>query len=118
MAVKIFRECLNSDYYLRLFRQEISVCSRARHPNVVSLYGVTTKNGVPLRIISELLEGSLSDVIKAALRSQCLLSLRERIDLASGVTAGIAYLHGLGPDGVLHGDNSLFQRRRHFTNGS
>ena len=104
VAVKIFRDYLNSDYYLRLFRQEIAVCSRARHPNIVSLCGVTTKNGVPLRIISELLEGSLSDVIKAALRSQWPLSLRERIDLASGVAAGIAYLHGLGPDGVLHGD--------------
>ena len=104
VAVKIFYDFLDSDYYLRLFEQEIAVCSRARHPNIVSLCGVTTENGVPLRIISELLEGSLSDVIRAALRSKWFLSLREQIDLASGITAGVTYLHQLGPDGVLHGD--------------
>ena len=104
MAVKSFFKFLNSDYYLRLFQQEIAVCTQARHPNIVSLCGVTTENGVPLRIITELLEGSLSDVIKAALRSKWFLSLREKIDLALGMTAGIAYLHLLGPGGVLHGD--------------
>ncbi|XP_065829963.1 serine/threonine-protein kinase TNNI3K-like isoform X3 [Oscarella lobularis] len=104
VAVKMFFELLNTERYFRLFEQEIAVCTRARHPNVVSLCGVTTENGVPLRIITELLEGSLSDVISAALRSKWALSLREQIDLAFGMTAGIAYLHQLGPGGVLHGD--------------
>ena len=104
VAVKMFYEFLNTDYHLRLFQQEIAVCVRARHPNVVFLCGVTTENGVPFRIITELLEGSLSDVIRAALRSEWPLSLREKIDLALGTTAGITYLHQLGPDGVLHGD--------------
>ncbi|XP_065838890.1 serine/threonine-protein phosphatase 6 regulatory ankyrin repeat subunit B-like isoform X2 [Oscarella lobularis] len=104
VAVKIFFDFLDTEYYLRLFRQEIAVCSRARHPNIVSLCGVTTENGVPLRIVTELLEGSLSDVIRAARRSKWPLSLREQIDLGLGITAGITYLHGLGPDGVLHGD--------------
>ncbi|XP_065838886.1 serine/threonine-protein phosphatase 6 regulatory ankyrin repeat subunit B-like isoform X2 [Oscarella lobularis] len=105
VAVKMFYELLNTERYLRLFQQEIAVCTRARHPNIVSLCGVTTENGVPLRIITELLEGSLSDVIEAALRSKWPLSLREQIDLALGMTAGIAYLHRLGGrGGVLHGD--------------
>ena len=104
VAVKMFYACLESDYYLRLFQQEISVCTRARHPNIVSLCGVTTENNVPLRIITELLEGSLSDVIRAAHRSGLPLTLREQIDLALGITAGITYLHLLGPNGVLHGD--------------
>ena len=104
VAVKMFYACLESDYYLRLFQQEISVCTRARHPNIVSLCGVTTENNVPLRIITELLEGSLSDVIRAAHRSGLPLTLREQIDLALGTTAGITYLHLLGSKGVLHGD--------------
>ncbi|XP_065832973.1 probable serine/threonine-protein kinase DDB_G0271682 [Oscarella lobularis] len=104
VAVKKFFSCLETDYYIRLFEQEISICSRARHPNIVFMCGVTTENGTPLQIITELLEGSLSDVIKAALRSQCALSLREQIDLALGISAGVSYLHQLGPDGVLHGD--------------
>ena len=95
VAVKMFYEFLNTDYHLRLFQQEIAVCVRARHPNVVFLCGVTTENGVPFRIITELLEGSLSDVIRAALRTKWPLSLREQIDLALGTTAGIAYLHQL-----------------------
>ena len=111
VAVKIFYDFLDSDYYLRLFEQEIAVCSRARHPNIVSLCGV------PLRIISELLEGSLSDVIRAALRSKWFLSLREQIDLASGITAGVTYLHQLGPDGVLHGDIRSYKRRRDVNDG-
>ena len=104
VAVKIFFECLDTEYYLCLFQQEIAVCSRVRHPNVVSLYGVTTENGVPLRIITELLEGSLSDVIRAAHRSDCPLHLREQIDLGLGIAAGLTYLHQLGSDGILHGD--------------
>ena len=104
VAVKMFYEFLNTDYHLRLFQQEIAVCVRARHPNVVFLCGVTTENSIPFRIITELLEGSLSDVIKAALRSEWPLSLREKIDIALGTTAGITYLHQLGPDGILHGD--------------
>ncbi|XP_065838884.1 ankyrin-3-like isoform X2 [Oscarella lobularis] len=104
VAVKTFYECLDTDYYLDLFKQEIAICTRARHPNIVFLCGVTTVNDTPLRIVTELLEGSLSDVIKASVRCKQLLSLREQIDLASGMTAGIGYLHQLGPDGILHGD--------------
>ncbi|XP_065838715.1 kinesin-like protein KIF13A isoform X2 [Oscarella lobularis] len=104
VAVKTFFECLDTDYYLDLFKQEIAICSRARHPNIVFLCGVTTVNDTPLRIVTELLEGSLSDVIKASVRCKEPLSLREQIDLASGMTAGISYLHQLGPNGILHGD--------------
>ena len=80
------------------------MCSHVHHPNVVSLCGVTTEDDVPVRIITELLEGSVSDVIKASLRSPNRLSLREQVDMATGFTAGITYLHQLGPSGILHGD--------------
>ena len=104
VAVKTFFNCLDTEYYLNLFKQEIAICTRVRHFNIVFLYGVTTVNGTPLRIITELLEGSLSDVIKASICCKEPLSLREKIDLASGMTAGISYLHQLGPNGILHGD--------------
>ena len=104
MAVKSFFEFLNTDYYLDLFKQEIAICTRARHPNIVFLCGVTTVNDTPLRIVSELLEGSLSEVIRESVRCKQPLSVREQIDLALGMTAGIGHLHQLGPNGVLHGD--------------
>ncbi|XP_065844684.1 uncharacterized protein [Oscarella lobularis] len=104
VAVKSMHDLLDRGHYLELFQQEIGICSHARHPNVVSLCGVTTEDGVPARIITELLEGSVSDVIKASRRSAKRLSLREQVDMAVGFTAGIAYLHQLGPKGILHGD--------------
>ncbi|XP_065838770.1 probable serine/threonine-protein kinase DDB_G0281745 isoform X4 [Oscarella lobularis] len=104
VAVKIFYEFLNTENSLRLFQEEIAVCSRIRHPNIVSLCGATTEKNERLRIITELLEGSLSDVIIAARRSKWLLSLREQIDLAFGMTAATTYLHELRPNGVVHGN--------------
>ena len=104
VAVKIMHELLHRDHYLDLFQQEVGMCSHVHHPNVVSLCGVTTEDDVPVRIITELLEGSVSDVIKASLRSPNRLSLREQVDMATGFTAGITYLHQLGPSGILHGD--------------
>ena len=98
VAVKTFYEFLRVDVYLRRLEQEISICSKVHHPNVVSLLGVITQDKIPLRIISELLEASLSDIIVAA---DGPLLLREQVDVAMGCASGICYLHGLG---ILHGD--------------
>ncbi|XP_065845449.1 probable serine/threonine-protein kinase DDB_G0267514 isoform X2 [Oscarella lobularis] len=97
VAVKTFFDFLRVDVYRRRLEQEISICSQVHHPNVVSLLGVITQDDIPLRIVSELLEASLSDVIVAGGR----LSLREYVDVAMGCASGICYLHGLG---ILHGD--------------
>ncbi|XP_065832896.1 uncharacterized protein [Oscarella lobularis] len=104
VAVKEFYEALEGECYLKLFQQEMAVISHVRHPNIVSLCGVTTQSGTPLRIITELLEGSISDVYLAALRAKRPLCVREQVDLAVGFTSGIAYLHQLRPNAILHGD--------------
>ena len=98
VAVKTFYEFLRVDVYVRRLEQEISICSQVHHPNVVSLLGVITQDRIPLRIISELLEASLSDIIVAG---DGPLLLREQVDVAIGCSSGICYLHGLG---ILHGD--------------
>ncbi|XP_065845457.1 probable serine/threonine-protein kinase DDB_G0281745 isoform X2 [Oscarella lobularis] len=97
VAVKTFYEFLRIDEYLRRLEQEISMCSQVHHPNVLSLLGVITQDDIPLRIISELLKASLSDIIAAAGGRLCL---REQVDVAMGCSSGICYLHGLG---ILHG---------------
>ena len=104
VAVETFCEMLRTKYHVALFKQEVAVSRELRHPNVTVMYGVTLVDGRPLQIITELLEGSLIDVIIAALRCKQFLSLREQIDIALGITAGISYLHQLGPVGVLHGN--------------
>ncbi|XP_065845061.1 serine/threonine-protein kinase TNNI3K-like isoform X2 [Oscarella lobularis] len=98
VAVKTFFDFLRVDLYLRRLEQEISICRHVHHPNVVSLLGVITQDGIPLSIVSELLEASLYDVIVAA---GGRLFLREQIDIAVGCSSGIYYLHGLD---ILHGD--------------
>ncbi|XP_065831479.1 serine/threonine-protein kinase TNNI3K-like isoform X2 [Oscarella lobularis] len=99
VAVKTFFDFLRVDVYRRRLEQEVSIWRQIHHPNVVSLIGVITQDDIPLRILSELLEGSLSDVIYAA--GKDLLFLREQVDMAVGSTAGVAYLH---QQGILHGD--------------
>ena len=103
VAVKIFHDMLQGDYYRTLFYREMEICARVHHPNIVSICGVTTVDDTPLRIISDLLEGSLCDVITAAPFYGGALTLREKTDLGIGFLAGISYLHELHAP-ILHGD--------------
>ncbi|XP_062506016.1 uncharacterized protein LOC134182605 isoform X3 [Corticium candelabrum] len=104
VAVKTFHEepVRVDELNISFIRREVSVSSRVHHPNVVSICGAIIENEVPLRIVMELLEGSLKDVIKAALKSR-YLSMREQVDIAVGCLCGVMYLHQLQP-ALLHGD--------------
>ncbi|XP_062505307.1 uncharacterized protein LOC134182013 isoform X2 [Corticium candelabrum] len=104
VAVKTFHEepVRVDELNISFIRREVSVSSHVHHPNVVSICGAIIENEVPLRIVMELLEGSLKDVIKAALRSR-YLSMREQVDIAVGCLCGVMYLHQLQP-ALLHGD--------------
>ncbi|XP_062498767.1 probable serine/threonine-protein kinase DDB_G0271682 isoform X2 [Corticium candelabrum] len=104
VAVKTFHEepVRVDELNISFIRREVSVSSRVHHPNVVSICGAIIENEVPLRIVMELLEGSLKDVIKAALKSR-YLSMREQVDVAVGCLCGVMYLHHLQP-ALLHGD--------------
>ena len=98
VAVKTFYNHLRVNSYRRRLEQEVSICSQVHHPNVVSLLGVITEDKIPLSFLSELLEGSLCDVVEAA---DGELTLREQVDLSVGCSSGINYLHALH---ILHGD--------------
>ena len=62
------------------------------------MLGAITQDDVPLRIVTELLEASLYDVIVAV---DGRLSLREQVDVSVGCSSGVFYLHSLD---ILHGD--------------
>eukprot|EP00118_Oscarella_pearsei_P015956 m.148632 g.148632 ORF g.148632 m.148632 type:complete len:502 (+) comp38499_c0_seq22:2594-4099(+) len=105
VAVKSFHGLLYSNHLRRLWDQELLVCARLRHPNVVSYFGAVVVDGTPLQIVMELLEGSLSELITAATKSgQYKLRKMEMVDLAYGCTAGVAYLHDLRPHPCIHCD--------------
>ncbi|XP_062512392.1 probable serine/threonine-protein kinase DDB_G0271682 [Corticium candelabrum] len=104
VAVKTFYDFLRADELNASFiHREVSVSSRVHHPNVLSICGAIIENEVPLRIVMELLEGSLRDVIKASRRSRSYLCMREQVDIAVGCLCGVMYLHQLQPP-LLHGD--------------
>eukprot|EP00118_Oscarella_pearsei_P008832 m.47478 g.47478 ORF g.47478 m.47478 type:complete len:818 (+) comp33794_c0_seq2:104-2557(+) len=103
IAVKRFFTLIMHDHTERLCRQELSICCRIRHPNIVTVYGASMVNETPLLILMEFLEGALSEVIAAARASGRYLTHREQLDLADGAVAGIAYLHDLNP-AYVHGD--------------
>ena len=65
------------------------------------------KNDMPTQTVMELLQGSLSDLMKAARASKsfcCYLSFREQIDVAKDTTAAITYMHRLRPQPYVHCD--------------
>ena len=105
MAVKVFRELLVADQYnRRILEQEIAICSRLRHPCIAGICGVTRKDGAPISLVMELLQGSLADIIKAAERSRQCLTLREQLDMSRDCLCGLIYLHKITPNCILHGD--------------
>ena len=105
VAVKRFHKSLLevTDFIVPLVRQEVSVCSRVHHPNVVSICGAITANGIPLHLVTELLEASLTEVMASSLSSGRYLSFREQIDMSIDCLCGVLYLHELHPP-LLHGD--------------
>ena len=103
VAVKRFHKSLVTDHIVELIRQEIFICSRVHHPNIVSICGAITAGGIPLHLVMELLEASLTEVMAASRSAGRYLSFREQIDLSVDCLCGMLYLHELQPP-LLHGD--------------
>ena len=105
VAVKRFHEELRvSEHNRKLFRQELDNCAYLRHPNIVTFCGATLENDNPLQIITELLEGSLDELIKAAVSCARYLTHGEQVHLAECTAAGITYLHQRQPTPFVHCD--------------
>ena len=71
------------------FLEEAAVMKQFKHPNLIQLYGVCTKEE-PIYIITELMKhGSLLEYLRGDGRS---LKLPQLIDMGAQVAAGMAYL--------------------------
>lgn len=104
VAVKSFHEELQGGNNKRMFDQEIAVCCRIHHPNIVCTFGIVRVTDRMPEIVMELLECSLAQLMMAALKSPRYLTIREQLDLCSNALAGIVYLHHMSPQPLLHGD--------------
>jgi len=80
------------------FRREVDIMTQMRHPNVVLFMGACTEPG-KMAIVCELLNFSVHDL----LRKNKDITLLQRIKLAKGTAAGIAWLHGATPQ-IIHRD--------------
>ena len=93
VAVKKFHELITTEGTIPLFRREVLTASRLHHPNIVRVCGAIMRPGLPFQIVSELLEGSVSEVINAAHTSDSYLSTYEQLSIAVETTSAITYLH-------------------------
>ena len=104
VAVKKFHSLITTPRTIPAFQREVLTASQLHHPNIVRVCGAVMEDGVPFQIVSELLEGSVSEVIDAAHSSPCYLSHYEQLSIVVQMTSAIAYLHGLHPRPFVHAD--------------
>jgi serine/threonine protein kinase len=86
------------------FREEMMTLSKLRHPNLVLFLGVgyNPRNRQPTTILTELLSGSLYDLLEV---HKIKLTLPEILDISLDVASGLEYLHSTNPQ-IVHRDIS------------
>ena len=104
VAVKKFHDLITTPRTRPQFEREVLVCSRLRHPNIVSIFGAVIAEDCPFQIVMELLEGSVVEVIDAAHKCKLYLSEYEQLFIATKIASAISYLHQLRPKPYLHCD--------------
>ena len=93
------------------FLQEASIMIRLRHPKLIQLYAVCTKEE-PIYIVAELMKhGSLLDYLRGEGRK---LGIKQLVDMSAQVAAGMAFLEqqcyihrDLAARNILVGDNLI-----------
>jgi serine/threonine protein kinase len=101
VAVKRFREELNSDFTAQMWRRELGVNANLRHPNIVLFHGASLREGQQPMMVMELLFASLHQVLEAVSGLHGGLTAREAVDLLTDAARGLAYLHDRR---TVHGD--------------
>ena len=110
VAVKKFHTLITTPRTIPTFWREVVTASRLHHPNIIRVCGAVMQEEIPFQIVSELLEGSMSEVIDAAHAAGRkggvlpYLSSYEQLSTVVQMTSAIAYLHDLKPRPYVHGD--------------
>ena len=100
VAAKLIHNEIVSPYNIRLFRREMDMASRIRHPNLLQFIGAT--NVGQMVILTELMPTSL----RRELRRECQLSPRLTISIGLDVARALNYLHLMQPHPLIHRDIS------------
>ena len=100
VAAKLIHDDIVSPYNIRLFRREMDMASRIRHPNLLQFIGAT--NVGQMVILTELMPTSL----RREIRRECQLSPRLTISIGLDVARALNYLHLIQPHPLIHRDIS------------
>lgn len=102
VAAKSIHNHIISSHNRRLFKREMDMAARIRHPNLVQFIGATQEG--PLVILMELLPTSLRRELER--EEHNYLSPRTVTSIGLDVARGLNYLHLMQPDPIIHRDIS------------
>ena len=100
VAAKCVHAEIISHHNIQLFKREMDMASRIRHPNLLQFIGAT--NVGEMVILTELMPTSL----RRELRRECQFSPRLTISIGLDVARALNYLHLIQPHPLIHRDIS------------
>ncbi len=100
VAFKKIHNVLNSHHNSQLFRREMIIASRLRHPNLVQFIAYTVDG--PMMIVMEFMSSSLRAQLQKDEYFQPSIAKSISLDIA----VALNYLHQIQPDPIVHRDPS------------
>ena len=100
VAAKSIHQQIISLHNIQLFRREINMAARIRHPNLVQFIGATLEG--EMVILTELMPTSL----RGKLEREYSLQPSQVISISQDVARALNYLHLMKPDSFIHRDIS------------
>ena len=100
VAAKTIHHQIISHHNVQLFRREMNMAARLRHPNLVQFIGATMEGNMV--ILTELMPTSL----RAQLQHDIYMPPRVVMRVSLDVARALNYLHQMQPDPIIHCDIS------------
>ena len=100
VAAKMIHRLIISHHNLQLFRREMNMAARLRHPNLVQFIGATMEGNMV--ILTELMPTSL----RAQLQRDIYMLPKVVMSVSLDVARALNYLHQMQPDPIIHRDIS------------
>ena len=100
VAAKSIHRQIISHHNIQLFRREMNMAARLRHPNLVQFIGATSEGS--MMILTELMPTSL----RARLEVDTYLQPQFVKSISLDVSRALNYLHQMQPDPIIHRDIS------------
>ena len=100
IAAKIIHHQIISPHNIQLFRREMNMAARLRHPNLVQFIGATSEGNMV--ILTELMPTSL----RTHFQLDGYLQPRFVTSISLDVARALNYLHQMRPDPIIHRDIS------------